>query len=497
MGSMFTSLKKHLPLIALAALLLLGFGVRMLDLTEEPLDWNMIRQLRDAALARSIYYQLLPNADPALAEQAQYLASHLEVLELPILESVMAVLYLPFGETPWLVRPLLAVCWCAAAVLIFLLAKRHFSAWAAIAALFFFLFLPFGVMASRAFQPDAWMVLWVLLSYLLLYRYTEKEDWRSAVLAGMSAGWAILIKPTAALYVAPAFAAVLLTHYGVKSIWRKGKVWAMAGLALLPVTIYFLFNRSSSSEHFQLWVLDMQSLRTSAQFYIDWMLNVKRLSALAFIGAALLGVLIAPAKYKALLIGGWIGYGLYGLFYPFQYSTHDYYHLFMVPMVTLSLIPLFDLAVEKLAQNHWVWRMGFAGLLLAGAVIGVMDVKKDLDARDYRPEAAAWKAIGDQIPEDGCLLTLATDYGLRLRYYGWRATCKSWPTALDFSVYSQAGRGEPDYAGRFAESIVGMEYFVVLSMEEWEQQPQLRELLVDHYPLISQSSEFLVFDLRQ
>ena len=488
-------LLKNLPLITLILLLLAGFAVRLYDLTEEPLDWNMIRQLRDATIARSLYYQVLPNADPTTAEQAQYLASHLEVLELPVLEGLMAFLYLFFGETTWLVRIVNAICWCLGGVFIYQISKRHFSLWAAIAALFFYLFLPFGIMASRAFQPDAWLIMWVLLSYWMLYRYLEEESWRRAIWAGLAAGWALMIKPTAALYVGPAFLAVILNHYGLKHFWRKGKVWCIAALALIPVTVYSLFISEASSSHFDLWVRSMNSLRFSFQFYIDWMLNVKRLTGLAYIALALTGVLVAPNKLKSLLIGGWIGYVLYGLLYPFQYSTHDYYHLFIVPLITLSLLSILDFVVRILGENHFIWRIGFTGILLAGAGIGFLDVKQDLDMRDYRSEAAAWAAIGEQIPDDGCLLTLATDYGLRLRYYGWRGTCAFWPTQLDFSVYEQAGKGSPNYEERFADSSQGMDYFVVLSMEEWKAQTPLQEILVN-YPLIAEGDGFLVFDLR-
>lgn len=493
---MAEKLRKNLPWIALIVLLLAGFAVRLYDLTEEPLDWNFIRQLRDATIARSIYYQLLPGADPDTAAQAQYLASQLEVLELPVLETVMAVLYLAFGQHPWMVRLLMGACWVTGGVFIYLVSKRHFSAWAAMPVLFFYLFVPLGIMASRAFQPDAWMVMWVLLSYLKLYRFLEKKSWKRAILAGIAAGWALIIKPTAAIYVGPVYLALAFDHYGWKQFWRQGKVWAMAGLALVPVTVYSLFISDASSEHTRLWVLSMNDLRFSVQFYIDWMLNVKRLTGLVFPALALMGVFIAPRKLRALLIGGWAGYVLYGLAYPFQYSTHDYYHLFIIPLITLSLLPVANLLVEKLTAQHWLWRIAFVGVLLAGASIGFLDVKQDLDARDYRPEAAAWAAIGEQIPEDGCLLTLATDYGLRLRYYGWRATCQTWPTRLDFSVYEQAGKGAPDYEGRFAASRVGMDYFVVLSLEEWNAQPQLQAILND-YPLIVEGDGLMVFDIRE
>ena len=66
---------------------------------------------------------------------------------------------------------------------------------------------------------------------------------------------------------------------------------------------------------------------------------------------------------------------------------------------------------------------------------------------------------------------------------------------LDFSLYETAGKGAPDYEGRFMDSIKGMDYFVVLSMEEWNAQQPLQDLLTE-YPLIVEGDGFLVFDLR-
>lgn len=486
----------NLPTIALIVVLLLGFAVRMYDLTEEPLDWNFIRQMRDTIIARSIYYQLLPNADPMMVVKAQSIASHVEVLELPVLEGLMAFLYLIFGEATWIVRIVNAICWVLGGYFIYQINKRHFSLWVAVGTLFFYLFVPLGVMASRSFQPDAWMVMWVLLSYLFLYRALEQETWPRFILAGIVAGWSILIKPTAAFYIGPVYLAMVFVHYGWKTFWKQGKVWALAGITLAPFVIYSLFNSQASADHFSLWSVGMRDMLLSPSFYIDWMLNVKRLMGLMVVAFAIAGVIIAPRKFKAFLIGGWVGYVIYGLFYPYLYATHDYYHLFLIPLVTLSLLPVFDLICGALAENHAFWHVAFAGLLLVGAGIGFLDVKKDLDERDYRPEAAAWVAIGEQIPDDGCLLTLSTDYGYRLAYYGWRETCETWPSQLDFALYEQAGKGAPDYETRFAESRQGMDYFVVLSMSDYNAQTPLQEILSD-YPLVVEGDGFLVFDIRE
>ena len=41
----------------------LGFAIRMVDLTDPPLDFHPTRQLRSAIIARSMYYRSLPEAE--------------------------------------------------------------------------------------------------------------------------------------------------------------------------------------------------------------------------------------------------------------------------------------------------------------------------------------------------------------------------------------------------------------------------------------------------
>lgn len=489
-------LKQQLPLLMLIIIFLGGFSLRLIDLKEEPLDFNLVRQLRDATIARSIYYQLLPGADPDTVQLAKHLADQVEVLELPILEAVMAGFYLVFGELPWLVRVFNALCWAVAGFALYSIGQRYFRRWALAGALAFFFFLPFGVMVSRSFQPDAWLGMWVVLSMWSMIRFLETETWKSAVTAGLVGGITLLVKPVAVYYVGLIYLAAVLAHFGFGRFWRKGKVWLIVGLALVPVSIYLLAIPGRGSEHLALWTFGMAGRLLTFQFYQDWLLMIKRLSGLAFAAAAAAGVMIAPRRLRALLIGGWLGYIAYGLSNPYQYGTHDYYHLMIVPLMALSLMAAFDALAEKLEAQPVLWQAAFAGLLTVGMLIGALDVKKDVDERDYSAEPAAWAAIGEQIPADADLVTLATDYGLRLRYYGWRGTSAFWPSTLDFAVFESAGKGGADTANRFRTIIEGMDYFVVLSDEEWQAQAELREILTNGFAVHAQGDGYIIFDLR-
>src|SRR5512146_3286602 len=79
------------------ALLLLGLGIRLYDLTDPPLDFHPTRQLRGALIARGMYYQMLPNADPETRRTAIQFANSVGQYEPSILEKIVAETYLLMG----------------------------------------------------------------------------------------------------------------------------------------------------------------------------------------------------------------------------------------------------------------------------------------------------------------------------------------------------------------------------------------------------------------
>src|SRR3972149_4803419 len=90
-------LQPHWAEILLGILILLGFGLRLIDLTDPPLDFHPTRQLRGAVVARSIYYELSPSNDPYIQQQAVSLRNSVSDLEPPILETIVALAYLVTG----------------------------------------------------------------------------------------------------------------------------------------------------------------------------------------------------------------------------------------------------------------------------------------------------------------------------------------------------------------------------------------------------------------
>ena len=210
----------------LALVFLLGFGIRLYGLKNPPLDFNAVVQLRSALIARGIYYRLDTSADPVLRQQAIGLGT-LDPLEPSILESIVGFTDWVVGaENLWVSRIYTALFWVVGGIALFALARRMASFSASLLGVAFYLFLPFGVVASRSFQPDPGMVMWILLSAYAFYRWSEALDgprrqaWTWCLLAGVLGGIAILVKVVAGFFIMGMLAGVVLYRVGLRRLFK-------------------------------------------------------------------------------------------------------------------------------------------------------------------------------------------------------------------------------------------------------------------------------------
>lgn len=487
-----------LKYLALVALLALGFALRMYDLTDQPIDFHPTRQLRGAIIARGMYYEMLPTADPVQREQAMSFWFSTGQYEPPVLERLVAYTYQLAGrEILWVSRIYTSIFWIIAAIALFDLALRMATraAWgSALVAVAYFLFLPFGVQASRSFQPDPGMVMWIVLAANLLYRWSEEQTWKRAVLFGLFAGVAVLTKAVAFYMVGGAALAVVLYTLGLKRAWRSPQAWAMLGLMLAPAVVYYLGRGGRASEFFSSWTVALSHLLLEPDTYARWLSMLTDIMGLAGVLAGLVGVIIARPRQRALLAGLWGGYLVYGLFLPYQMYTHNYYHLALIPIISLSLVPVVELVVEKVEQQRSAWQVAFAAILVLGigyaSLLSIVEQRKE----DFRTESPYWQEIASYLPSDGKIIALTQDYGYRLMYYGWRKVTL-WPNRGERAISSLRG-SEKDFEDYFAKRTEDKSYFLITAFNQFEDQPDLMNMLEEHYALVADGSGYQIYDLN-
>jgi hypothetical protein len=158
----FVKDSRWIRILLVAVFLLVGLGVRLIDLSNPPLDFAATRQLHSLILARGYYYSMdIPSTRSLPVEQRQFgiQAGQEELLvEPPLLEHLTAYTYALLGQENFEIPRVYSILfWVLGGIPLYLLAKKFMPVNGALAALAFYELLPFGVIASRSFQPDPLM----------------------------------------------------------------------------------------------------------------------------------------------------------------------------------------------------------------------------------------------------------------------------------------------------------------------------------------------------
>lgn len=202
---------------------------------------------------------------------------------------------------------------------------------------------------------------------------------------------------------------------------------------------------------------------------------------------------------KAILVGLWIGYALFGLTFNYHIHTHDYYQLQFVPIVALSIAPIGILISDRLAQTcaQWHWRLALLGVLLFASLLYIREVRWSLRSPDPRQVSIA-QEIGAITQHSTKAIFLTFAYGKPLKYHG-EIAGQNWPSGGDFRLEKLTGKQVLTAKERLDSLIAQFspEYFVITDFQELESQQDLKQYLTGAFPVLEQNHDYLIFDLRR
>ncbi|MEZ0395285.1 MAG: glycosyltransferase family 39 protein [Anaerolineales bacterium] len=485
-------------LLLLLVLFAAALAIRVYDLTDAPLDFHPTRQVFTAIVARGMYYEHLDSA-PAWQRERAVAMWKSEETEPPSIDALAVLTYRLIGrEDLFYPRLYSLLFWVLGGLAVYFLARDLVSVEGALVALAFYLFAPYGVIASRAFQPDPLMLCLILFSWWAMRRWHLTDRWGWALAAGLLGGLAMLVKSLAAFSLLGGLAGVFFARPLRQSI-RRVKFWVMGLLMAVPILLwmyYGFFVRGTLATQFSLRFFP--NLLVDPVFYLVTEANVERVVGLLPLILGLLGFFLLERGEKRLFLAGlWGGYLLFLLVFAYYFMTHDYYHISLVPIVALSLAPLGDLTARRLLDLNpgRLARAALFVILAAGLLLNLWNLRQTFHRVDYRPQAQFWADIGRLLDYDSRGVALVQDYGYPLAYWGW-INPAYWPQTGDTALRAMAGLSAPEFAAQFEEMVAGRHYFLVTDLEEFEAQPQLKEYLFAHYPLLAQGPGYLIFDLQ-
>ncbi len=500
-------LRRFIRRIILAGLFVTAFGVRRYNIKELPLQFHPVRQYRSAFIARWYYYQGLKSL-PEWKKQVAALARQREgMLEPPILEHAAALAYSLVGkERLWIPRMLSSVFWLVGGAFLYLLAKNVSSENAALLSLAFYLLLPYGVLASRSFLPDPLMVMMLVVSIYRILLYYDEPSSRRFVLGAMASALAILIKPMCLFMIVGTCISLAICRQGLGAAIKSPSLRRFAVIVLLPGLIYYAYGVATWERlRYQALGSFYPHLFLVPTYWENWFKTVDRVvGASAFI-IALLGLLLfREGLPRALALGLWSGYFLFGLFFNYHIHTHDYYQLQLIPLVALSLGPFADAVLKPLSsppetRGGWCAIQVIVLVLAAGFALGsyVRAVWPPLTQIDRDPVTIA-EEIGERVRHSTHTLFLSYANGQILAYHG-ELFGISWPWESDLQTEKRWGQPSRAVEARFNELVAkySPEFFIVTEMGEFERRADLKNFLTKNFPVLVRSDRYLIFDLRK
>ncbi len=494
-------MNKNLKIIITAFIFIAAFGLRMIDFDDPPLDFHPARQMHSALMARGFYLQSGGYMDDHSAEynrDAKILGILEAWIEPPIYEKLTAGLYHLFGSVDLRIPRFTSILfWLIGGIALALLTDELLGTAGMVGALGWYLFFPYGVIASRSFQPDIPMVCLLLWTMFLLKKWIARQDsLKWALATGICAGLCILIKQVAAFPLGLALASGLISAGNIKKTLKNWRVWIAAVLSLAPMLLYNYwgyFIKGFLVQQYQ--GRFFLSELISPAFYVRWMRMIDQTFTIPLFFGAVLGIfMLRERSCRVSWIAYFVGYLLYGMSLPHHIGTHDYYQLLIFPFIAVGLASLGKCTARGImkAARKQSRLIPAAGVLCAVVLCGwwaadsVMTMHRD----DFREWPERWMDWIDELePFENRISTIGImdDYGGGMTYWGLHN-----PMIWDTSVEKM---DDFDALVKLNTTFWNYKWLVVTDLEKFYEQPRLQRYLNETASVYRQGPDYIIFDL--
>ena len=379
-------------------------------------------------------------------------------IEPPVLDSIAAASFRLTGkENFWVPRLVASLCWVVGGIFLYLIALRVTRREGAIVALSLYLFWPYGVWLSRLFMPDALLVALLLAGALTVIRYWEEPSRRRLWIAGVVSSLAVAAKPgVALLFLVALFLALAVATRGLRASIVGGRFLLYVALTLSLTAAYFVAGTRIA--HF---ISPGASTRrvtpgpaAGEEFWGGWWRMVSYVSrypqpqsllALVPLLAALAGLLVTRRGVPRAIVGGLaIGYVAFGLAFANYTSTHPYYSLALIPIVSLAIGALAGAILDRFEGSRPSVRWAlFAGLVCVVCLAG-LKAHAVLTGPPARARIADYRAIGRITDHTTRALIVDRQLATPAMYWGW-IVGRNWELDYDETLPTWLHRTDFDY----------------------------------------------------
>ncbi len=456
----------------------------------------------------------------------------INLVEPPVREFLAARIYqVRDREEYWPLQAMSLAGWGIGAFFLYLLCYTWRGPVMGCAAVAFFMFFPYGHLASIGIMPDVPMTGLLIAGMWSISWYWLKKSALRFVVSALICSLTVFIKPGVpqfAVVFAYLFATWLEAGAAGFKDWRNS-AWGL--LVLGPAVAWLMMNTILGGGWFARvlvqggpWhnpqpgpiidgfhpILNIKpSYLLTLRFWRAWLGNLVTMFAPWGVGAGLAGLaLLGGGKNKPVVLFGWIaGYLVQCCLTTWTTMAHDYWHLQAVPLAAIGIGAFADTVygtAKKEVSRITLVFMASAGMLGA-LLIGYEGYKDSKASENDSWYENACKEIGSAVNHSPHCLFMDWDSGWSLRYFA-DIGGGLWPDTDQLVRFRRDGL--PLLAGWEGKSLqrrlaelsarqgAAFEYFICLrKLEDLDNQPDLKTYLADK-PIVAQGPRYRVWDLR-
>jgi 4-amino-4-deoxy-L-arabinose transferase-like glycosyltransferase len=321
------------------------------------------------------------------------------LLEFPLYNALVAVLYAVFGLHEWLGQLVSLTCSMGAILFVYGIARRTDGERVAVVAATLATLTPLQQFIGQCYLPEPLLILCLLAALYTMLRYAEEDKNVWLLLATLTATAGLLVKSPAALALMLPLAFLAWTRHGRRVALRPA-VWAAVIVALGVYTAwqrhadhvnaqFYPYFVSTAPSH-MLWNFGPLEMRWDWHFYA-------RIAGRLFVYLSPLIVLVAvaalfkrPANPRAWLWHIWLAAnGCYVLLCANLHFRHKHYQIVFVPIFAV-------LAARTMVAGWPRWRSAVAAgiaLLLVYDVWIARQICRELRAPVVERACAALREV--------------------------------------------------------------------------------------------------------
>ncbi len=267
------------------------------------------------------------------------------MLEFPLYNAAVAVVYAVAGPHDWLGRIVSVLCSLGAIALLYGIVRRLDNERTALVAAALMALTPLQQSIGQSFLPEPMLMLCLLASLYAMVRYAEGGPGGWLALAAALACAATLVKSPAGLALFGPLLFLAWTRFGWNALLRPS-LWLAAAFAL---GVYFFWQRHAdhiNAQHYpfilstspdqRLWVFGTLAMRWDWHFYAQVAGRLAVYLSPVIVAAAAVALFKRPAHSRAWLWHAWLAANAgYVLLCANLHFRHKHYQIVFVPILAV------------------------------------------------------------------------------------------------------------------------------------------------------------------